>query len=274
MKLFDKIRILRKARGLSQEQLGYSLSRVNKDGISRQTVSDWENGKFEPKLENIRDLAEVFDVSFDALLDESIDLDDEKVLYSVLNKLHYENKKEIKKPIEETPKVDRKSIPIWTTVLFIIATVVIVMGIAEFIIMLSLSIMVNAPGVESAIPFPVIYAVLSALAVSLSLVAVGLLILFTIKNRRQTVPAILLIIAAVFTLLAHGVVDFLSAQSELQQAKSYTLPASENILTQMAIRGFILFGFYLVVNVSLLVLSIIALRKYLKERKQMISNKN
>lgn len=274
MKLFDKIRILRKARGLSQEQLGYSLSRVNKDGISRQTVSDWENGKFEPKLENIRDLAEVFDVSFDALLDESIDLDDEKVLYSVLNKLHYENKKEIKKPIEETPKVDRKSIPIWTTVLFIIATVVIVMGIAEFIIMLSLSIMVNAPGVESAIPFPVIYAVLSALAVSLSLVAVGLLILFTIKNRRQTVPAILLIIAAVFTLLTYGVVDFLSAQSELQQAKSYTLPASENILTQMAIRGFILFGFYLVVNVSLLVLSIIALRKYLKERKQMISNKN
>jgi transcriptional regulator with XRE-family HTH domain len=85
MKLADKIRILRKARGLSQEQLGYSLSRVNKDGISRQTVSDWENGKFEPKLENIRDLAEVLNVSFDALLDESIDLEDDKALYSVLN---------------------------------------------------------------------------------------------------------------------------------------------------------------------------------------------
>ncbi len=85
MKLSDKIRILRKARGLSQEQLGYSLSRVNKDGISRQTVSDWENGKFEPKLENIRDLAEVLNVSFDALLDESIDLEDDKVLYAVLN---------------------------------------------------------------------------------------------------------------------------------------------------------------------------------------------
>ena len=86
MKLSDKIRILRKARGLSQEQLGYSLSRVNKDGISRQTVSDWENGKFEPKLENIRDLAEVLNVSFDALLDESVDLEDDKVLYAVLNK--------------------------------------------------------------------------------------------------------------------------------------------------------------------------------------------
>ena len=45
MKLADKIRIIRKARGFSQEGLGYKLSRVNKDGISRQTVSDWENGK-------------------------------------------------------------------------------------------------------------------------------------------------------------------------------------------------------------------------------------
>ena len=97
MKLFEKIRILRKARGLSQEQLGYSLSRVNKDGVSRQTISDWENGNFEPKLDNIRDLAEVFDVSFDALLDESIDLNDEKVLEAVLNKKPFESKKEIVK---------------------------------------------------------------------------------------------------------------------------------------------------------------------------------
>ena len=111
MKLFDKIRILRKARGLSQEQLGYSLSRVNKDGISRQTVSDWENGKFEPKLENIRDLAEVFNVSFDALLDESVDLENEKVLEAVLNKKPYEKEKEYE--YEEqivAPKTERKRI--------------------------------------------------------------------------------------------------------------------------------------------------------------------
>ena len=97
MKLSDKIRILRKARGLSQEQLGYSLSRVNKDGISRQTVSDWENGKFEPKLNNIRDLAEVLNVSYDALLDESLDLEDDKVLYAVLNKTTIK---------QEEPKID------------------------------------------------------------------------------------------------------------------------------------------------------------------------
>ena len=81
MKLSDKIRIIRKARGLSQEALGDSLSRVSENGISRQSVSDWENGKAEPKLDNIRDLAEVLNVSFDALLDENIDLDDTSLMY-------------------------------------------------------------------------------------------------------------------------------------------------------------------------------------------------
>ena len=86
MKLSDKIRIIRKARGFSQEGLGYNLSKNNSSGISRQAVSDWENGKSEPKLDNIRDLAEVLNVSFDALLDESIDLEDKDVLTQVLTK--------------------------------------------------------------------------------------------------------------------------------------------------------------------------------------------
>ena len=59
MELSDKIRILRKARGFSQEGLGENLSRVSSSGISRQSISDWENGKTEPKLDNIRDLAKV-----------------------------------------------------------------------------------------------------------------------------------------------------------------------------------------------------------------------
>ncbi len=95
MELSDKIRIIRKARGLSQETLGDSLSRVSKDGISRQSVSDWENGKSEPKLNNIRDLAQVLNVSFDALLDESIDLNDQHVLSSVLKHLDPEIKQNV-----------------------------------------------------------------------------------------------------------------------------------------------------------------------------------
>ncbi len=95
MELSDKIRIIRKARGLSQETLGDSLSRVSKGGISRQSVSDWENGKSEPKLNNVRDLAQVLNVSFDALLDESIDLNDQHVLSSVLKHLDPEIKQNV-----------------------------------------------------------------------------------------------------------------------------------------------------------------------------------
>ena len=132
MKLFDKIRILRKARGLSQEQLGYSLSRVNKDGISRQTISDWENGKFEPKLDNIRDLAEVFNVSFDALLDEDVDLDNEQVLQAVLNQQSYKVKEEPK--IEEKKEahvVKRCNITFKEIVLLIITSYFMIAGAAK-----------------------------------------------------------------------------------------------------------------------------------------------
>ena len=94
MKLSEKIRILRKARGLSQEQFGYALSEAT-DGVSRQTVSDWENGKFEPKLDNIRDIAKVLDVSFDVLLDETIDLNDAETLKNVIHNVSLSTKKNI-----------------------------------------------------------------------------------------------------------------------------------------------------------------------------------
>lgn len=84
MELRTKIRMIRKARGLSQEELGDSLTKIS-SGISRQSVSDWETGKSEPKLDNIRDLATVLYVSYDALLDEKIDLTDPKVFTAVLN---------------------------------------------------------------------------------------------------------------------------------------------------------------------------------------------
>lgn len=84
MELRTKIRMIRKARGLSQEELGNSLTKIS-SGISRQSVSDWETGKSEPKLDNIRDLATVLYCSYDALLDENIDLTDPKVFTAVLN---------------------------------------------------------------------------------------------------------------------------------------------------------------------------------------------
>lgn len=89
MKLSEKIKIIRKARGYSQEELG------DKVGVSRQTVSDWEKGKYDPTLESIRFLAQELEVSFDTLLDEDIDLNDKRQLNIALKNLSEETKEKV-----------------------------------------------------------------------------------------------------------------------------------------------------------------------------------
>ena len=192
MKLFDKIRILRKARGLSQEQLGYSLSRVNKDGISRQTVSDWENGKFEPKLENIRDLAEVFNVSFDALLDESVDLENEEVLEAVLNKRPYgKNKDNFDEEVIATPKANRRRITFIELATLLISAYFVFNGL--YIIVSLIFTLIEISKIEYATA-TLIDGAIELVYLALSSVAFALTINAIFRNKSLKVPLILLII--------------------------------------------------------------------------------
>lgn len=62
MNLSDNILQMRRALGLSQEQLAEQL------GVSRQSVSKWETGQSAPELEKLMALSRVFGVSTDALL--------------------------------------------------------------------------------------------------------------------------------------------------------------------------------------------------------------
>ncbi len=61
--LAERIYTLRKQHALSQEQLAEAL------GVSRQTVSKWENGTATPELEKLRALARCFDVTLDELVE-------------------------------------------------------------------------------------------------------------------------------------------------------------------------------------------------------------
>ena len=67
MKLGDKILMLRKKEGLSQEQLAEKLD------VSRQAISRWESGSALPDASNIRQLSKVFAVSADYLLNDDMD---------------------------------------------------------------------------------------------------------------------------------------------------------------------------------------------------------
>lgn len=61
----EKLLTLRKANGMTQEQLAEKLD------VSRQSVSKWESGQAVPELERIVQLSAVFDVTTDYLLKPS-----------------------------------------------------------------------------------------------------------------------------------------------------------------------------------------------------------
>ena len=62
MTIGEKIQFYRKNLGLSQEELGQKLY------VSRQTVSLWEKDQTVPTIDNLVQLKEIFNVSFDELL--------------------------------------------------------------------------------------------------------------------------------------------------------------------------------------------------------------
>lgn len=72
MQLADKIVRLRRRYGLSQEEL------ANKIGVSRQAVFKWESGVNIPDINKIKKIVKLFNISFDFLLDDSIEFEDLK----------------------------------------------------------------------------------------------------------------------------------------------------------------------------------------------------
>lgn len=62
MNMADRIQYLRKAKGISQEEL------AEKVGVSRQAVSKWESEQSMPDLEKIIAMSDFFEVTTDYLL--------------------------------------------------------------------------------------------------------------------------------------------------------------------------------------------------------------
>lgn len=62
MTVGERIRLLRKEKGLTQEELSFDI------GISRQTILKWEKNIVLPDLENSRILCNYFNITLDYLL--------------------------------------------------------------------------------------------------------------------------------------------------------------------------------------------------------------
>ena len=65
MELKDKLQLLRKQNGYSQEQL------ADKIGIARQTVSKWETGQAVPELSGLIELSNLYGVTIDRIVKDN-----------------------------------------------------------------------------------------------------------------------------------------------------------------------------------------------------------
>lgn len=87
MNVGEKIQLLRKKEGMSQEELGQKLL------VSRQTVSLWETGQTFPTIDNLLRLKEIFSVSVDELIDtkEEVKEQNNNILPVESHIVHYDD---------------------------------------------------------------------------------------------------------------------------------------------------------------------------------------
>lgn len=81
MDLSKKIYELRKANGMSQEQLAEKMN------VSRQSISKWESGESLPDIDRLPELSRIFDVTIDSLLIPS-EVDELKIRTETIEKKH------------------------------------------------------------------------------------------------------------------------------------------------------------------------------------------
>lgn len=88
MKLGEKIKQIRKSKGMSQEQLAAILN------VNRNYLSRIENGKSEPTSGVLKHIAQIFNIDLNSLLDthEEIENDEEKIKYIIDNCKHLHTK--------------------------------------------------------------------------------------------------------------------------------------------------------------------------------------
>ncbi len=82
--LVMKIKELRNRNSISQKCL------AKKMGVSSQTILNWENGIFEPKISQLIKLADIFDVTVDYLIDRKSDVKTASDIYNELSKISFE----------------------------------------------------------------------------------------------------------------------------------------------------------------------------------------
>lgn len=116
--LNENLRILRKNKGLSQEELAIKLN------VVRQTVSKWEKGLSVPDSDMLIQIANALDTTVNALLGETLPEDEQETLQSIASKLEVLNE-QFAKEKERNRKIQRAVY----IVLGIVSVICLIIGI-------------------------------------------------------------------------------------------------------------------------------------------------
>lgn len=120
--LNDNIKNLRKAKGLSQEELAIKLN------VVRQTVSKWENGISVPDSEMLIKIADALDTNVNTILGEPIITEDNSQLKEIASKLEVLNEQICRKN-EHSRKTKHRAYLIAT----IFFCILLAYGLFEFV---------------------------------------------------------------------------------------------------------------------------------------------
>lgn len=113
MKFNEKLIKLRKAAGLSQEELGNRLD------VARQTVSKWELGETTPEMDKLVELSNLFNVSMDEMAKET------EIPEVIARELDHKKIDSVYNDVGPAKKIIKHYIIIFGTIAIIIAIILI-----------------------------------------------------------------------------------------------------------------------------------------------------
>ena len=113
LKFNEKLIKLRKASGLSQEELGDKLN------VSRQTISKWELGETTPEMDKLEELSNLFEISIDELVK------DNAIPNTIIKEIDQRKVESLYKDSQDVKSVIRIYLVIGTGILIFFALIVI-----------------------------------------------------------------------------------------------------------------------------------------------------
>ena len=130
--LCDNLRKLRRAKGLSQEELAVKLN------VVRQTISKWEQGSSVPDSEMLMRIAAELDTTVNVLLGDTVDVEENSDLKTIAAKLEVLN--------EQFAKRNETRRKVWRAVFIVVGVLALFVLIQMLIMVVWLQTVINSVG--------------------------------------------------------------------------------------------------------------------------------